>query len=54
MALKVLHKDLNDNESSAPLMKKEVIISRELAHNNIIKLYGLEKDAEDRYFIVME
>ncbi len=53
VALKMLHRDLNDNPSVITLMKKEVIISRELTHDNIIKIYNLEI-ADGRHFVVME
>lgn len=53
VALKVLHKDLNENESALELMKKEVIISRELTHENVIKIYSLAK-VLGRYYVVME
>jgi len=53
VALKVLHPDLNEDENTINLLKKEVIIARELTHDNILKVYSLEK-TEDRYFIVME
>lgn len=53
VALKVLHPDLNEDENTINLLKKEVIIARELTHDNILKVHNLEK-TEDRYFIVME
>ena len=53
VALKMLHRDLNDNAHAITLMKKEVIISRELTHENIIKIYNLEI-ANGRHFVVME
>ncbi len=53
VALKILHRDLNDNAHAITLMKKEVIISRELTHENIIKIYNLEI-ANGRHFVVME
>lgn len=53
VALKVLHPDINQNETSIALLKKEVIISRELTHENIIKVYSLEKH-QGRHFLVME
>ncbi len=53
VALKMLHRDLNDNANVITLMKKEVIISRELTHDNIIKIYNLEI-TEGRHFVVME
>ncbi len=53
VALKVLHKDLNNDEKALALLKKEVIIARRLAHDNIIKVYNIEKTG-DRHFIVME
>ena len=53
VALKVLHQDLNEDERIITLLKKEVIIARELTHEHIMKVYSLEK-MEDRYFIVME
>jgi serine/threonine protein kinase len=53
VALKLLHRDLNDNPNVITLMKKEVIISRELTHDNIIKIYNLEIN-EGRHFVVME
>jgi serine/threonine protein kinase/dienelactone hydrolase len=53
VALKLLHRDLNDNPNFITLMKKEVIISRELTHDNIIKIYNLEIN-EGRHFVVME
>ncbi|MGO9118760.1 MAG: protein kinase domain-containing protein [Desulfomonilaceae bacterium] len=53
VALKMLHRDLNDNPNVITLMKKEVIISRELTHDNIIKIYNLEI-TEGRHFVVME
>lgn len=53
VALKMLHRDLNNNPDVIRLMKKEVIISRELTHDNIIKIYNLEI-IEGRHFVVME
>jgi len=53
VALKVLHPDINQNENCVTLLKKEVIICRELTHENIIKVYSLEK-SQDRHFVVME
>ena len=53
VALKMLHRDLNDNANAITLMKKEVIISRELTHDNIIKIYNLEI-TKGRHFVVME
>lgn len=53
VAIKVLHPDLNQNEACLHLLKKEVIISRELTHENIIKVYSLEK-TDGKHFIVME
>ncbi len=53
VAIKVLHPDLNESEACLTLLKKEVIISRELTHENIIKVYSLEK-TDGRHFIVME
>ena len=53
VAIKMLHRDLNDNAHALTLMKKEVIISRELTHENIIKIYNLEV-AKGRHFVVME
>ncbi|MGO9567945.1 MAG: protein kinase domain-containing protein [Desulfomonilaceae bacterium] len=53
VALKMLHRDLNDNANVIALMKKEVIISRELTHDNIIKIYNLEI-TKGRHFVVME
>ncbi len=53
VALKVLHRDLNKNTHAIALMKKEVIISRELTHENIIKIYSLEI-TNGRRFVVME
>ncbi|MBI5250506.1 MAG: protein kinase [Desulfomonile tiedjei] len=53
VALKVLHPDIDQNETSIALLKKEVIISRELTHENIIKVYSLDK-FQSRHFLVME
>jgi serine/threonine protein kinase/dienelactone hydrolase len=53
VAIKMLHRDLNNNEQIITLMKKEVIISRALTHDNIIKIYNLEI-VNDRHFVVME
>jgi serine/threonine protein kinase/alpha-beta hydrolase superfamily lysophospholipase len=53
VALKILHRDLNENEAVISLMKREVIISRELTHDNVIKIYNLER-SDDLYCIVME
>jgi serine/threonine-protein kinase len=53
VALKVLHKDLNNDPKALALLKKEVIIARGLAHDSIIKVYNIEKTG-DRHFIVME
>jgi len=53
VALKILHRDLNDNANVITLMKKEVIISRELTHDNIIKIYNLEI-TNGRHSVVME
>ena len=53
VALKMLHRDLNDNPNVITLMKKEVIISRELTHDNIIKIYNFEI-TDGRHFVVME
>ncbi len=53
VALKVLHPDINQNENCITLLKKEVIICRELTHENIIKVYSLEKN-QGRHFVVME
>ncbi len=49
----MLHPDINQNETSIALLKKEVIISRELTHENIIKVYSLEK-SQGRHFLTME
>jgi len=53
VAVKVLHPDLNEDESTINLLKKEVIIARELTHDGIMKVYSLEK-TDHQYFIVME
>lgn len=53
VAIKVLHPDLNESQACLTLLKKEVIISRELTHENIIKVYSLEK-SDGKHFIVME
>ncbi len=53
VALKVLHQGFDNNTHVITLMKKEVIISRELTHENIIKIYNLEI-ADGRHFVVME
>ncbi len=53
VALKVLHRDLNRDHRAIDLLKKEVIIARRLAHENIIRVYNLEK-VRDRHFVVME
>jgi serine/threonine protein kinase len=53
VALKVLHPDLNEDANTIALLKKEVIIARELSHDSIMKVYSLEK-YEGRHFIVME
>jgi serine/threonine-protein kinase len=53
VALKVLHPDLSDDETTVTLLKREVIVSRELTHHNIMKVYNFVQ-ARDRYFIVME
>jgi serine/threonine protein kinase len=53
VALKVLHRDLNRDQRAINLLKKEVIIARKLAHENIIKVFSLEK-VRDRHFVVME
>lgn len=53
VALKVLHPDLSDDETTVNLLKREVIVSRELTHHNIMKVYNFVQN-EDRYFIVME
>lgn len=53
VAIKVLHPDLNESQACLTLLKKEVIISRELTHENIIKVYSLEK-SDGRHFVVME
>ena len=46
VALKVLHQDLNEDERIIALLKKEVIIARELTHEGIMKVYSLEKMEE--------
>lgn len=53
VALKVLHADLNEDQNTINLLKKEVIIARGLTHDNIMKVYSLEK-TDENYFIVME
>lgn len=53
VALKVLHPDLHEDPGTIGLLKKEVIITRELTHDNIMKVFSLER-ADNRYFIVME
>ncbi len=53
VAVKVLHPDLNEDDTTIGLLKKEVIIARELTHDAIMKVYSLER-TENRYFIVME
>ncbi len=53
VALKMLHRDLNNYANAVTLIKKEVIISRELTHENIIKIYNLEIN-KGRHFVVME
>ncbi|MFC1835960.1 protein kinase [Thermodesulfobacteriota bacterium] len=53
VALKVLHADLNEDEKIIRLLKKEVIINRELTHENIMKVYSLER-MDDQHLIVME
>ena len=53
VALKMLHRDLNNYANAVALIQKEVIISRELTHENITKIYNLEKN-EGRHFVVME
>jgi serine/threonine-protein kinase len=53
VALKVLHPDLSDDETTVTLLKREVIVSRELTHHNIMKVYNFIQ-ARERYFIVME
>ena len=53
VAVKVLHPDLHEDPGTIALLKKEVIIARELTHDNIMKVFSLEQ-SDDRYFIVME
>ncbi|GEM_PF-2234726 len=53
VALKVLHPDLNSDQGTINLLKREVIVCRELTHQNIMKVYSMEKMAEG-HFIVME
>lgn len=53
VALKVLHPDLSEDQNTIALLKKEVIIARELTHDNIMKVYSLGM-TDDRHFIVME
>ena len=53
VALKVLHHDLNEDPGTIALMKKEVIIARELTHDNIMKVFDFT-DVDNRHFIVME
>jgi serine/threonine protein kinase len=53
VALKVLHPELHEDETTVNLLKKEVIIARELTHDNIMKVYSLERTG-DKHFIVME
>ncbi len=53
VAVKVLHQDLNEDQGTIALLKKEVIIARELTHENIMRVFSLEQ-SDDRYFIVME
>lgn len=53
VAVKVLHPDLHEDQGTIALLKKEVIIARELTHDSIMKVFSLET-SEDRYFIVME
>ncbi len=53
VAVKVLHQDLNEDQSTIALLRKEVIIARELTHDNIMKVFSLEQ-SDGRYFIVME
>lgn len=53
VALKVLHPDLSEDQNTIALLKKEVIIARELTHDNIMKVFSLGM-TDDRHFIVME
>jgi serine/threonine protein kinase len=53
VAVKVLHPDLHEDENTIKLLQREVLITRELTHQNIMKVYSLEKMDKD-YFIVME
>ena len=53
VAVKVLHPDLHEDQGTIALLKKEVIIARELTHDSIMKVFSLET-SDGRYFIVME
>lgn len=53
VALKMLHPDLSEDQSTIALLKKEVIIARELTHDNIMKVFILGMSG-NRHFIVME
>lgn len=53
VALKVLHPDLSEDPNTIALLKKEVIIARELTHDNIMKVFSLGM-TDGRSFIVME
>lgn len=53
VALKVLHEDLSEDQNTIALLKKEVIIARELTHDNIMKVFSLGT-TDHRHFIVME
>ena len=51
-ALKVVNKSQYQRESSLQIMKREIILHRELDHPNIIKLHGYLEDTENVYLVL--